>query len=141
MLPTLHRDVAVVDDQVPSPTTSSSTALDGELLTNYSSPLITIDRGGGGGEGSVNGCERTVVNNNNGFISTLLQSIYKGGGELVSTAYSRSPSARSCVKKVVHLWKKKMLVLSKWMDHMANNWKATLRYVFGKLRIVFTILS
>merc|ERR1719334_1826149 len=131
MLPTLHRDVAVVDDQVTSPSSSSSastSALDGELLPlpNYSSPHITtID----GGEG-VNG-EHTIVVDDRKRFSTLLKSIYQGGRELVSTAYSRSPSARSCVKKVVHLWKKKMLVLSKWMDRMANNWKATLRYVFA----------
>ena len=45
----------------------------------------------------------------------------------ISSSLSLTPlSSTSCCGR-------KMLFLSNWMSHLATNWKATLRYVLGKL--------
>ena len=46
-------------------------------------------------------------------------------------SFWKSPTLRSCGKKLSNLVNRKMIVLSDWMGHITTNWKATLRYVLG----------
>ena len=122
MLPTLYRD-AVVDEHISvSSTAGDSLLLPSNADANDRTNVDSLDESSVGRASSVGRLVRS------GFAAVLTPII-----GLVSNIFTRSPSVRTCGKRFSVLWKNKMLFLSNWMSHLVTNWKATLRYVLGKL--------